>query len=311
MSTSDSTPQGAVEGRPPEVTVAIIFYNAMPHFKAALASVLMQTFADWELLLVDDGSTDGSLEFARSVRDPRVRVFSDGFNLKLNVRLNQSIAHARGRYYFRMDADDMMFPHRIERQLSALRDGDNRTVVGARAVCINQQNTIIGLRAANESLRNVRDARHAFIHPTVCASTEWFRRNKYSEEFLFHRSQDAELWTRTWAGSRFVHLAEPLLFYRENETIQVENYIGSALGMCMIAYRQYSLRAHSRLLWIGSELLRCWGVCVYATMGIGHRIVRRRNRSIEPSDAAKFEEIKTRIMTNTPTPAAESALAPR
>jgi glycosyltransferase involved in cell wall biosynthesis len=275
----------------PKVTVAIVFYNAMPHFRSAVGSVLSQDFADWELLLIDDGSTDGSVEFARSIADPRVRVFADGRNLKLNIRLNQSIELARGEFYFRMDADDIMFPWRLRKQLEVLAGLDSNVVLGAAAVCIDKGGKILGLRRGLAPVRSIYAARHALIHPTVCARTEWFRRNKYSEEFVFHRSQDAELWTRCFRHTRLMQLEEPLLFYRESLSIGVENYIGSCLGLCIIAYRCPSLSGPRRALWMGSSLLRCWIVCVLASSGVSKYLVKRRNSRLQPDELDEYEQL--------------------
>src|SRR5512136_1054483 len=90
---------GAIDGTAamtaPRVTVGIPFYNAGQTLADAVRSVFAQTLTDWELILLDDGSTDRGLEFARSIDDPRVRVVSDGRNLRLAARLNQIAEFAR------------------------------------------------------------------------------------------------------------------------------------------------------------------------------------------------------------------------
>ena len=100
------------------------------YFELALKSVFSQTFTDWELILVDDGSSDDSLALARSLKDPRVRVYSDGLTKRLNARLNELVSLARAPYFFRMDADDIMHPERLERQYAELVRSDSNTVIG-------------------------------------------------------------------------------------------------------------------------------------------------------------------------------------
>src|SRR5690349_10645893 len=104
----------------PLVTVGIPFFNNASSLSDALRSIFAQTFTDWELILADDGSTDESLSIARSVRDPRVMVMSDGGNRGLVFRLNQITSAARGKYIARMDADDLSHPARLQRQVSLL-----------------------------------------------------------------------------------------------------------------------------------------------------------------------------------------------
>lgn len=275
----------------PEVTIAIVFYNAMPHFRCAIASVLSQTYKDWELLLIDDGSTDGSLEYAKQCADPRIRIFSDGRNLKLNIRLNQSVRAARGKYYFRMDADDVMMPDRVDKQLKVLQMHDDNTVTGTGAVYMDGDGRVTGFRSARKSPQTAYQARHAFIHPSVAAATAWFKNNPYSEDFVFHRSQDAELWVRTFRHSRFVTIPELLMFYRDPGMIKVENYVGTALGLVIIAMRQ---RSHSRLLalsWAGAELLKCWVTIAMSFYGLTGVLVKRRQNTLPRDLQQKYKQL--------------------
>lgn len=279
------------------MSIAIVFLNAMPHFPLAVYSVLSQTFSRFELILLDDGSTDGSLEFAKSLTDDRVRVVADGRNLKLNVRLNQSVSLARGRYYFRMDADDVMAPRRVEEQLKILRAHDDNTVVGSGAICIDSSNGITGIRGASRTPRGAYQARHAFIHPSVAAATTWFRNNPYSNEFIFHRSQDAELWVRTFNSSRFIGLERPLVFYRDPGNIKVENYIGTALGLLVIALRQSRRSKLVALTWCAIELVKCWIVVAFSLFGFTHLLVSRRQRTLNPVQRAEYEVMLGDLVT--------------
>lgn len=276
----------------PIVTIAIIFYNAMPYFPMAVKSCLAQTFKDFELLLVDDGSTDGSLEYAQSLTDPRVRVTSDGMNRKLNVRLNESIRLARGRYYARMDADDLMFPCRIEHQITLLQKyGD--CFLGGAAVVIDQENRILGARGLSpRHPRSMRDAKHLFIHPTVIAPTRMFLENPYSENFLFHRSQDAELWTRVWRRVPCMHDARPVLFYRDGGSLGVENYLGTSLGICSIGYRAADMGKFAKAWWCARELLKCVVVVTVAIFGLQRYLLRQRNKPVSPGFLADIHKAR-------------------
>ena len=107
----------------PRLTIGIAFRNPGKHFELALTSVFSQTFTDWELLLIDDGSDDDSLILARGVRDVRVSVIADGLQLGLPARLNQIALLARGECLARMDADDLMHPDRLRRHPPLLNRG--------------------------------------------------------------------------------------------------------------------------------------------------------------------------------------------
>ena len=105
------------------ITVGIPIYNAAAYLSDSIKSVLMQTFQDFELILVDDGSSDNSLKIARefAAKDDRIRIIADGENKKLPARLNQIVREAKYDFIARMDADDLMDPNRLARQFEVIQ----------------------------------------------------------------------------------------------------------------------------------------------------------------------------------------------
>src|SRR5438874_1140893 len=114
----------------PRLTIGLPVYNARLFLEDTLRSIFAQTFTDWELIAVDDGSTDGSGALLERLRDHRVRVFIEKGNRGLAARLNFIHENARGTYIARMDADDMMHPERMARQLAFLDQHPEVDVVG-------------------------------------------------------------------------------------------------------------------------------------------------------------------------------------
>jgi len=102
----------------PQLTVLMPVYNGGPFLRSAIESILNQDFSDFDFLIIDDGSTDGSHEIAASYADPRIRLESNGRNLGLIATLNRGLDLARGTYVARMDADDIAFPDRLSKQLT-------------------------------------------------------------------------------------------------------------------------------------------------------------------------------------------------
>jgi glycosyltransferase involved in cell wall biosynthesis len=237
-------------------------------------------------------------------------VFVDGFNRNLNVRLNQMVALARGRYFVRMDADDIMHPERLERQLAVLRrEGDN-TVVGSAAWSIDHQSRVIGIRPAPRA-RGLKGfaARHSLLHPTVAGAVQWFRDNPYSESFIFHRSQDAELWCRTSSGTRFVVMPEPLLFYREmDEEFSLPNYLGTSLGVLYLA-AVYSGSRVRACLTLCLELAKVWVTCAAVIFGKERWLVERRFRKVAEPERQRAERILSFVPGKTPD--SDGTVAPR
>lgn len=196
------------------ITIAIPFYNAEQFLGKAIESVINQSYTEWKLILVDDGSTDKSLEIAHTYaeKDPRISVLSDGMNKNLGYRLNQIPTLVTTKYLARMDADDIMHSDRIKKQIEVLENNPNIDVLGTNAYTIDENDEVIGIRipiSETEKLQKV----YAFIHPTIMAKTDWFRKNLYDVEAV--RIEDAELWYRTHSQYNFMIINEPLLYYRE------------------------------------------------------------------------------------------------
>lgn len=212
---------------PPLVSIGIPFLNPGPFFKNSIRSVFAQTLQDWELILLNDGSTDGSLETAKSIRSDRVRLINDGRTSGLPNRLNQIAALAKGRYLARMDADDLMHPSRLEQQLAFLEKYP-AAPIGSDAWIIDDEENIVGQSRPDNS-RGFEPRISAIlkwggvIHPTLMAARDWFLRNPYDPGFA--RAEDRELFVRVIEESRVHVLDRNLFFYRHLKKINVQAYL--------------------------------------------------------------------------------------
>ena len=212
----------------PLVSVGLPFFNPGIFFHDAVRSVFAQTHQDWELILMDDGSTDGSLAKARQIQSDRVRVFSDGCTRGLPLRLNEIAELARGRYLARMDADDMMHPERLERQLSLIPQEDEFLVCSA-AWIIDNRNNIVGTSRGRDLSASHYDAMEVLkwgggiYHATFLTSRKWFLRNPYDPSYP--RAEDRELLARALSALKILKFSKPLYFYRFAGCVNLEAYL--------------------------------------------------------------------------------------
>ena len=200
----------------PLVSVVLPVYNARQTLPQALASIRLQTFREWELILIDDGSTNGCMaEFI--ARDGRIRVVQDGRNLGLAARLNQGIDLARGKYLARMDQDDVAYPTRLERQVEFLARNPNVDLAGTKAIVFRAEGHPIGLfpfRAAHVEICSRPWNGFYLPHPTWMGRIEWFRSHRYTMPEVV-RAEDQDLLLRAYDSSRFACIDEILLGYRK------------------------------------------------------------------------------------------------
>jgi glycosyltransferase involved in cell wall biosynthesis len=216
------------------LTIGLPFYNNEKTLTDAVKSVLLQTYSDWELILSDDGSKDRSLEIANefALKDKRIKVITDGVNKGLSFRLNQIAELASCEYLARMDADDMMMPQKLEKQMTALLKDRSIDIIDTVAYIINEKEVPIGIRGSWDiSTWDKRKVltKGLLFHPTVIAKTSWFRQNKYNVSDDFYRSEDLELWCRTFETTVFSRIYEPLFIYREGK-VNIKNYTASAMA---------------------------------------------------------------------------------
>jgi glycosyltransferase involved in cell wall biosynthesis len=217
------------------VTIGLPFYNNESTIELAIRSVLMQTHAEFEFILINDGSTDNSLKIAKKFTDSRIKLISDE-NRGLIYRLNQITSIARGEYLARMDGDDIMLPQRIEKQLAFLTKNKDIDVIDTGTYLIDQEGKPVGKRGLtnlNCDAKNI--LKHALLlHPSVMGKTKWFLDNPYDSEYP--RAEDYELWCRTFRHTKFGRVKEPLHLYREGK-INVKNYLKSSATIRKIIKR--------------------------------------------------------------------------
>ncbi len=203
----------------PLVTVAMSAYNASGTIALALRSLLHQTYPDWELIVIDDGSTDRTAERVLSLKDSRIRFIQEpSGNKGLASRLNQCVRLARGRYIARMDADDVAYPQRLERQVQYLETHRDIDLLGTGAVIFRGEGEVIG-RYPTASSHEAICARpwwgFPLAHPTWMGKRTWFLSHPYSDEDT--RCEDQALLLQSFSHSCFAALEEVLLGYRVTE----------------------------------------------------------------------------------------------
>ncbi len=201
----------------PRVSVLLPCRNGSRTLELALRSMLTETFTDFELLLLDDGSTDESMAIASRFNDPRIRILSDGMHRGLPWRLNHGVSCARGQYIARMDADDVSFPCRLEMQVAYLDRNPQIDLVGCRAVVFRDSGNVVGLFpfAPDHAALCARPWRNIPLpHPTWMGRRQWFRTHAYRlPEVRF--AEDQELLLRASPSSCYACLGDVLLGYRQ------------------------------------------------------------------------------------------------
>ena len=210
----------------PRVTVLLTVYNGLPYLAQAINSVLNQSYSDFELLIIDDGSSDGSVNYIRAAyRDPRIRLICNEQNLGQPRSLNRGLLEARGCYVARLDQDDLCLRDRLGEQVTCLEKRPDIAVVGSWVYRMDSSG-----RGTGEWRPRIDDYgiflgwlvvfRLPLLHPSVM-----FRRDVVNGiggyDWSFAPAEDYELWVRLAAkGYRAYVIPSPLVKYRVHDKQQ-------------------------------------------------------------------------------------------
>lgn len=199
----------------PRVSVLMPVRNGGPFLTAAMASIQRQTMTDWEMLVVDDGSDDDSLNRVEDAmtEDGRIRLIRQD-RLGLVASLNRAVAEARGDYLARMDADDLARPGRLKQQVDYLGTHPQVGVLGGAIRLFGAQRGVWRFPCEDERLKASLLFTTPFAHPTVMMRTAVIRQagEGYREEF--RAAEDVDLWARIAPVVKFANLPMVLLDYR-------------------------------------------------------------------------------------------------
>lgn len=200
-----------------KITVLMPVYNAAGYIAEAIESVLLQTFRDFELLIVNDGSTDSTVEMIRSFKDDRI-VLIEQENLGVAAALNNGLQHAKAAYIARFDADDICYPERLEKQYHFMRSNPDYIVVGSAADYMDALGNYIFTHhphaITNEQLQNLSYTTCPFIHASVLYKKDVITNVGYN--IYAHSFEDHLLWQQIKGKGKMYNLPDKLLSVRLN-----------------------------------------------------------------------------------------------
>ncbi len=205
--------------RSPSVTVLMPVYNASRFLREAVTSVLEQRYSDFEFIIINDGSADGSAGIITSFRDERIRVINNERNLGLIATLNKGIQLANGKFIARMDADDVCLPDRLSKQVEFLEQHSDVAVVASLVDFINTDGGVTGNWSTDQSAVTIEEIARVMTRTNCIAHPSVMIRTEIARAYLYRSNQkgaeDWDLWLRLLSdGKRIAKLSETLLLYR-------------------------------------------------------------------------------------------------
>lgn len=203
----------------PKITVLLPVYNAGAYVQATVKSLLEQTFREFELLIIDDGSLDDTVSQIKKFDDPRIRFITNDGNLGVASTLNRGIETAKAPYVARMDSDDICHPHRLEMQFRFMEENSEVGVLGTWIRYFGKQLPVVEkVPCDSDVIRSYLLFDNPIFHPSAMLRKPLLDKYGLRYDGTFNRSEDFHLWIRAANHFPLANLPYPLLRYRCHET---------------------------------------------------------------------------------------------
>lgn len=201
-------------GARPSISVILPVFNAEKYISESIESVLSQTFSDFELIVIDDGSTDGTYAILNSylAKDKRIRLITRE-NKGLIATLNEGVDVSKSEWIARMDADDIALPDRFEQQVEAIRQTGVDICGGWVKRFGTADNRIVKLQQTDNAIKKEMLFCSPFAHPTIMIRSRLLKQLRYNE--AWKNAEDYDLWERAIeSGCKMINIPKVLLLYR-------------------------------------------------------------------------------------------------
>ncbi|SDR24179.1 Glycosyltransferase involved in cell wall bisynthesis [Paraburkholderia fungorum] len=199
------------------VSIIIPAYNAARYVEEAVRAMLVQSWSDFELLILDDGSTDDTWHIVQKLaqEDGRIRAVRNESNCGIVAALNRGMSLAAGRYIARMDADDYSPPHRLARQVAYFEAHEDVVVVGSNARYFGDKTGALKLPQSASAVRTRLLFDNPIVHSSVLMRKTWLIERGIRYRAKAVHSEDYDLWVQVVeAGGKIINLPDELLHYR-------------------------------------------------------------------------------------------------
>ena len=258
-----------------KISVVMAVYNGEVYLREAMESIIRQTYQNWELIVVDDASTDRTPQILAGYQDQRIHVLTNPTNLKLPASLNRGIAAATGKYILRMDADDICRLDRFEKQVAFMESHPETAFSWGLGIPYTNGAMQTSFLTYSLSYRMIQALFLFFCpvyHSCVIIRREIFRSFQYDSSFTI--SEDLELWTRISRKHQFHGQRSYYILYRKHagqatnsknrdlQRTQVKKIISAFLEEAHIVFNDRELEFHMELLYgedpVETDKMICW-----------------------------------------------------
>lgn len=209
----------------PLVSVVLPVYNR-PTVVDTIASVLNQTYSNYELIIIDNASTDNTVEKINEIGDSRIRVFVNEENKGQTYSINRGLELSKGKYIARIDADDLMVSERLEKQVKFLEDNPDFGLVGSWVQYItlsNKKAFVVKMPISDKGMRIMQTIACGMFHPAAMLRKSLLDEYKITYDSNMMMAEDYDMWRKIMQYSKALNLPEVLTLYRKGDNDSVRH----------------------------------------------------------------------------------------
>lgn len=225
----------------PLISVILPVYNGEKYLSKAIESILVQTYTNFELIIINDGSSDNTENIILSYNDTRIKYVKNDKNLKLIKSLNKGINLAKGQYISRMDADDIAIANLFQKQIEAFVKDESVDIVNINTYELSQDGDFYRpfpnkTYLDPQSIKYIELFENHITHPGIMVKAALMKKYLYKDDGTVINFEDVDLWVRMlWDGCKCITLPDYLLYYRINES-GVTRTIGKKRNILRVKY---------------------------------------------------------------------------
>jgi GT2 family glycosyltransferase len=282
----------------PLVSVLMPLFNAVDTLPFALASLLAQTYENWECIVVDDGSTDDPAAVIEAIRDPRIRFHCLKRNHGRGYARQHALVRARGKYITFLDGDDWIFPSKFREQLELLMAHDDVAIVSTGMTILNHNGDLVGVRTseAGELVTNAVFDRPRM--PPLAFSPSMMETCLAKETGFdpsFPTAEDVDFLLRALLGKRYAVLPAPLYAYREQGSATLQKSTFALSHCCRMFMKHFDQFPKTCTVEIAKARGKQSIYYAAAALGLWEQLIARRSRPASTTECREYQDAWTNV----------------
>lgn len=266
----------------PRVSVLMPAYNGLPLIRASIESLLRQTIEDWECIIVNDGSIDGTREYLDSLNDSRFIIYHFRENKGRPEARQKTLELASGEYIAMLDAEDLYHPKKLELQLEAFEQHPDVDLVATQMCSFGTKTDILTIRGSNDDLVQSFTGENVPSHATVMLRAKRAKGLKYNKSLKL--GQDVDFLRRYMKGIKFLTLPFPLYYYSEYDSVSKKK-IKRTYKLNMLKYFKDKEYKNSFV----NLLKLIYAIIIYPFIKI-ETILKKRGRALSAEEEKDFQK---------------------